>query len=91
MHFDALTLAGMVAELRDALFPGRIQQVLLVDAHSVGLEVYAQGSRHQLLLCAQPEAPRVHRVDHKLRRGVEVETPFCCCCASMCAMHCWSK
>jgi len=74
MHYDALTLAGMTTELRATLVPGRIQQVVMVDAHSVGLEIYAQGLRRQLLLCTQPQAPRVLVVTHKLRRGLDQET-----------------
>lgn len=76
MHFDALTLACITAELRAATCPGRIQQVLLVDEHSLGLEIYSHGTRHQLLLSAQPAAPRIHTVDYKLRRGVARETPL---------------
>ncbi len=76
MHFDALTLACMADELRRTLIPGRVQQVLLVDEHSLGLEVYAGSVRHQLLLAADSAAPRIQRLAHKLRRGVEQETPF---------------
>jgi predicted ribosome quality control (RQC) complex YloA/Tae2 family protein len=76
MHFDALCLACMADELTSTLHNGRAQQVLLVDAHSVGIEFYAGGQRHNLLLCADPAAPRVHLVTHKLRRGVEGETPL---------------
>ncbi|MBW7883592.1 MAG: NFACT family protein, partial [Caldilineaceae bacterium] len=76
MHFDALTLACITAELRAATCPGRIQQVLLVDEHSLGLEIYSHGTRHQLLLSAQPAAQRIHTVDYKLRLGVARETPL---------------
>ena len=76
VHFDALTLACMADELRRTLIPGRVQQVLLVDEHSLGLEVYAGSVRHQLLLAADSAAPRIQRLAHKLRRGVEQETPF---------------
>ena len=76
MHFDALTLACVTRELQRTICPGRVQQILLVDDHSVGLEIYAHHVRRQLLLSAAPEAPRVHLVTHKLRRGVERETPL---------------
>ncbi len=76
MHFDALTLACVTAELNRTLCPGRIQQVLLVDAHAIGFEVYTPGVRHQLLLSLQPGAARVHTVSHKLRRGVEGDSPL---------------
>lgn len=76
MHFDALAAACMADELRRLLCPGRIQATLLADDDSLGLEVYVHGARRQLLLCAAPQAPRLHLVDHKLRRGVETETPL---------------
>ncbi len=76
MHFDALCLACMASELTSALANGRAQQVLLADAHSVGIEFYVGGQRRNLLLCADPAAPRIHLVTHKLRRGVEGETPL---------------
>jgi predicted ribosome quality control (RQC) complex YloA/Tae2 family protein len=76
MHFDALATACMAAELERLLCGGRVQGVVLVDADSVGLEVYAQGVRRQLLLCAAAAGARLHLVDHKLRRGVQGETPL---------------
>jgi predicted ribosome quality control (RQC) complex YloA/Tae2 family protein len=76
MHFDALTLACVAAELQRDLCRGRIQQVLLVDAHAIGFEVYTPGVRHQLLLALQPGTARVHTVSYKLRRGVERDSPL---------------
>lgn len=75
MNYDALTTASMAAELQ-TLCPGCVQQALVVDAHSIGLEIYAAGRRAQLLLCADPAAARVLVVEYKLRRGVEQETPL---------------
>ncbi|MBO9392723.1 NFACT RNA binding domain-containing protein [Caldilinea sp.] len=76
MHFDALTLACVVAELKRTLCPGRIQQVVLVDTHTLGFEVYAGGARHPLLIALHPDGARVHTVSYKLRRGVDGETPL---------------
>lgn len=75
MHFDALTLACIAAELNHSLCPGRIQQVLLVDENTLGFEIYTPGTRHQLLLALQPGAARIHTVGYKLRRGAG-ETPL---------------
>lgn len=75
MHFDALALACMAAELNQTLCPGRVQQVMLVDEHTLGLEVYTPGTRHQLLLALQPGVARLHTVSYKLRRGAG-ETPL---------------
>jgi predicted ribosome quality control (RQC) complex YloA/Tae2 family protein len=74
MFFDALTMACVVDELRGTILHGRIQQVLLPDKLSVGLEIYAQGQRRYLLASAHPEMGSVHLASDKLRRGVEKET-----------------
>ena len=71
MHFDALTLACVTSELKILLNEGRVQQVLLPDEHSIGLEVYARRQRHYLLLSADPQAGRVGVSNQKLRRGAE--------------------
>lgn len=76
MHFDALTLACMADELRHTLLGGRIQQVLALDAQSIGMEVYAQRTRHYLLINVGGQAARIHLVAHKLRRGVEQPSPL---------------
>ncbi|MFZ1756581.1 MAG: NFACT RNA binding domain-containing protein [Caldilineaceae bacterium] len=76
MHFDALTLAAVAAELNTTIRGGRVQQIILPDPHSVGMEIYADRQRHYLLLSAHPQASRVHLSGQKLRRGVEKETPL---------------
>jgi predicted ribosome quality control (RQC) complex YloA/Tae2 family protein len=76
MHYDALTAACMAAELQRLLAGGRVQTVVAVDTHSLGLEVYAGGERRQLLLAAPPAGGRIYLAEHKLRRGVEGETPL---------------
>lgn len=76
MHFDALTLAAVADELKETLTGGRVQQILLPDSQSVGMEIYAERQRHYLLLSAHPQASRVHLSEQKLRRGVEKETPL---------------
>ena len=74
MFFDALTMASVADELRGTILHGRIQQVLLPDKLSVGLEIYSQGHRRYLLASAHPEMGSVHLASEKLRRGVEKET-----------------
>ena len=76
MHFDALTLACVTAELDQECVPGRVQQVLLTGDHALGLEIYTPGTRHQVLIALDAGLARMHAVTHKLRRGVEGETPF---------------
>jgi predicted ribosome quality control (RQC) complex YloA/Tae2 family protein len=74
MFFDALTMACVADELRTTLLGGRVQQVLLPDPLSVGLEIYAQHQRHYLLASAHADLGRLLLASEKLRRGVEKET-----------------
>src|SRR3712207_8230821 len=43
---------------------------------SIGLEVFGRGRRHQLLLSAHPQSPRLHLVTQKPTRGVEHDPPL---------------
>lgn len=74
MSPDTFAISALVDELSDCLCGGRIQDVIDVAPMSLGLEVYAQGKRHYLLLCADAQQPRVHLVASKLRRGTQKPT-----------------
>ena len=76
MHVDALTLAAITADLQKTVAGGRVQQVLLTDPFSIGLEVYAHATRSYLLISAQPTAGRIYLAGGKLRRGVDQQTPL---------------
>ncbi|NJN16446.1 MAG: fibronectin/fibrinogen-binding protein [Oscillochloris sp.] len=76
MYFDALTLTAVADELRETIIGGRIQRVLLTGPLSIGLEIYAQRRRYQLLASAHPQLARVHLTTNRLSRGVEQETPL---------------
>ncbi len=76
MHFDALTVAAVVAELQSTVEGGRVQQVIAPDENSIGMELYAQQQRTYLLLSADPQQSRVHLMQEKLRRGVETASPL---------------
>jgi predicted ribosome quality control (RQC) complex YloA/Tae2 family protein len=76
MYFDTLTLAAVADELRDRVVGGRVQRVLLLSELALGLEIYKQGQRYQLLASAHPQFARVHLVERKLSRGVEQTTPL---------------
>jgi predicted ribosome quality control (RQC) complex YloA/Tae2 family protein len=71
MTYDFWATAAIADELRRTIAPGRVQQVLQVDAASLALEVYAGRGRHYLLLSADPQTPRVHLLSDKPRRGVD--------------------
>ncbi|MFC2036517.1 NFACT family protein [Chloroflexota bacterium] len=74
MYFDALTMACVADELRGTILGGRVQQVLLPDRLSVGLEIYARRRRYYLLASAHAERGRLLLASEKLRRGVDKET-----------------
>ena len=76
MYFDALTTAAVVDELRVALCDGRVQQVVMVDDLTVGLEVYAQHRRQYLVASADARHARIHLSEVKQRRGVDTPTPL---------------
>ncbi len=75
MFFDVLTTAAIADELA-GLVGGRVQEVVLVDPLTVGLELYGEHRRRYLLLSAQPAHPRVHLVSDKLRRGPDRPCPL---------------
>src|SRR5690349_4431907 len=75
MYIDAFVIGAVVAELQ-ALAGGRIQQIVMPGADSVGLEVYQAGVRHQLLLSAHPTHARLHLVPAKLTRGPGADSPL---------------
>lgn len=76
MTFDTWTTAAVGVELAHTLVPGRVQQVLQVDEDSLAFEVYAGGQRRYLLVSAQRQAPRVHLLAAKPRRGVDTASPL---------------
>jgi predicted ribosome quality control (RQC) complex YloA/Tae2 family protein len=76
MYFDALTLAAVADELRETIVGGRVQRVLLTGPLSIGLEIYAHGTRHHLIASADPTHARVHLVQARLTRGVAHDPPL---------------
>jgi len=76
MNFDSLTALAVRRQLTTALLDGRVQRTLLPDQSSLGLEIYANGVAHQLLLCAEPGRARAHLVESKLKRGVDGASPL---------------
>lgn len=76
MHFDALTLACITAELQPTVVGGRVQQVIAPDGNSIGFEIYANHQRHYLVAVTEARQSRVQLASQKLRRGVEQTTPL---------------
>ncbi len=76
MFFDALTAAAMADELQATVAGGRVQEIVLVDSLSLGLEIYSRHERQYLLLSAETAHPRVQRLAEKPRRGPEAPLPL---------------
>lgn len=74
--FDAITLAAVAAELNERILRGRVQAITQLDAHSLGLEIYAHHARHYLYFTAHPTDARVHLVTQKLRASGMTPTPL---------------
>ncbi|HEY1011617.1 MAG TPA: NFACT RNA binding domain-containing protein [Herpetosiphonaceae bacterium] len=76
MYIDALVVGAVVAEWQASLVGGRIQQVVMPTAESIGLEVYAHGQRQHVLLSAHPAHARLHLVPSRLTRSTATESPL---------------
>lgn len=74
MYLDAFTLSALTDEFLDTLAGGRIQDVLDVDETAVGLEIYGNHKRQYLYISADPNTPRIHLVEERLRRGLPKPT-----------------
>jgi predicted ribosome quality control (RQC) complex YloA/Tae2 family protein len=76
MSFDTWTVSAVAQQLRETIVPGRVQQVIQADNTSFAFEVYAQRRRFYLLVSANQQAPRVHLLSDKPRRGVDTASPL---------------
>jgi predicted ribosome quality control (RQC) complex YloA/Tae2 family protein len=74
--FDVLTTGAVVDELRRTIMDGRIQRLGMVDALTVGAEVYAHGQRWHFIASANAENPRVHLVSSMPSTDPNTITPF---------------
>src|SRR4051794_23695031 len=63
-------------ELVQTIEGGHVDQVYLVDRRRVGLDIFAHGTRHTLMLSMDPSDSRVFLARDRARRGTEQVTPF---------------
>ncbi|MBP8251003.1 MAG: NFACT family protein [Herpetosiphon sp.] len=75
MQIDATVVAAVVRELQ-MLVGGKIQNIVQPTTDSIGLEIYHQHERHQLLLSANGQHARLHLVAGKITRGTHEPTPI---------------
>lgn len=76
MSFDTWTVSAVAHQLRETIVPGRVQQVVQIDDASLAFEIYARRQRFYLLASADQQAPRVHLLSDKPRRGVDKPAPL---------------
>ncbi|MFI5271756.1 MAG: NFACT family protein [Ktedonobacterales bacterium] len=68
MQVDALTLAALAGELREALLGARVDDVIQPTPHAVALQFYGGGHNRWLMLSVHPQLARLHLLDRKPRK-----------------------
>lgn len=76
MSFDTFALAAMASELRSIVLGGRVQRVVQINSLTYGFEIYVHPIRHYLILSVEPQSPRLHLTEKKVRRGTGNDTPL---------------
>lgn len=74
--FDVLTTGAIVDELRRTVLDGRIQRLGMVDALTIGAEIYARGRRWHLIASADAQNPRLHLTRSMPSLDPNTITPF---------------
>jgi predicted ribosome quality control (RQC) complex YloA/Tae2 family protein len=74
--YDVLTIAAVVDELSATLENGRIQRIGLIDARTIGAEIYARGRRRHLVASADDRLPRLRLAPEMPSLDTALVTPF---------------
>ena len=74
MSLDTFAISALADELGDKIIGGRVQDIIDVDEMAIGLEVFAAGRRHYLVLSADASFPSARLSEAKLRRGTAQPT-----------------
>lgn len=74
--FDVLTTGAVTEELRRTVLDGRIQRLGMVDALTIGAEIYANGRRWHLIASADAQNPRIHLTRSMPSTDPNLITPF---------------
>lgn len=74
--FDVLTTGAVVDELRRTVLDGRIQKLGLIDAVTIGAEIYSHGRRWHLIASADSQHPRIHLTRSMPSTDPNMITPF---------------
>ena len=60
MPFDGIVTKCVVDELRDKLVGGRVDKIFQPERDELLINIRAKGENLKLLLCANPNFPRIH-------------------------------
>jgi predicted ribosome quality control (RQC) complex YloA/Tae2 family protein len=74
--YDILTIAAVTDELSATIGNGRVQRIGLVDARTIGAEIYAGGRRRYLIASADDQRPRLRLADAMPSLDTALVTPF---------------
>lgn len=74
--YDVLTIAAIVDELSATIEHGRIQRIGLIDARTIGAEIYAKGRRRHLIASADDRLPRIRLAPEMPSLDTALTTPF---------------
>lgn len=74
--FDVLTTGAITEELRRTILDGRIQRLGMVDALTIGAEIYAHRTRWHLIASADAQNPRVDLTRSMPSTDPNMITPF---------------
>jgi predicted ribosome quality control (RQC) complex YloA/Tae2 family protein len=74
--YDVLTIAAIADELSVSIGNGRIQRVGLLDARTIGAEIYAGGHRHYMIASANGRQPRLRLAPDMPSLDSALITPF---------------
>lgn len=76
MSFDTFSVAAIAHELRSTVLEGRVQRVVQINSLTFGFEIFVHPTRYYLIFSAEPQAPRLHLTEAKVRRGTGNDTPL---------------
>lgn len=74
--YDVLTVAAVADELRATIGNGRVQRIGLLDARTIGAEIYAGGRRQHLIASANDRSPRLRLMPEMPSLDTALVTPF---------------
>lgn len=74
--FDVLTIAALADEMTKLILDGRVQQTGLLDARTIGLEIYAGRQRRYLVASADSQQPALYLSDREPAFDRQLVTPF---------------